>query len=348
LLAILLFSCATSSVKYKERSHPSGLSWNNKYLTQVDEAIALSADNPISALLLFEGVLKESSDSSPGRMYHAWLKEQISSLRPSALEILNRDYASARGAMDLRDMTIIREVGEKVQKGLFDVQEYTVVRDAAFRGTTEPTTWKVAVKKAEVIQEPESDIETLLRIYGAHVGGVGREMVINQLSISKGFGNITTSFKTNGEDLVVSSSPGSNLRTVKIGTRTFNVTALQKTKLLIDTSVENICMESDKPYALWSLSDEARIKASMPSSGATSNRWLFRNMFALVPPGEQPIYSNDWSKSDSALGHSETHSLSFGDSVDAKICFDLPEGVDIAELRFIVYGALPIEVTVEP
>jgi len=81
-----------------------GLKWHKDLRGDVDEATRLAQTDPVSAALLCKDVLQ--GGKKPTAEQRVWLTQQIASLRPRAMEILEGDYDRAAKAKDVRGMVV--------------------------------------------------------------------------------------------------------------------------------------------------------------------------------------------------------------------------------------------------
>ena len=183
LLCVLLPSCGTTSTKAQytqnttqttsivkddatsapiapieapvqlDPSHPSGFKWSDELLVKVDEGIALSATEPVSAFFKFKSVLEQEKDG-PNTKQREWLQNQINGLQPKALSQVQVDFDNALKATDLSETLLMAVIGKEIDEGLTTstVAQLSVVKGDILSGKFKgPFVWEVSKLAAERI-----------------------------------------------------------------------------------------------------------------------------------------------------------------------------------------------------
>lgn len=105
-LALLLALAVAAGAQQQD------LKWHKDLRSDVDEATRLAGTDPVSAALIYTDVLE--GGKKPTAEQRAWLTQQIASLEPRAVEILQADYDRAAKATDLRGMMLAAAAAERI------------------------------------------------------------------------------------------------------------------------------------------------------------------------------------------------------------------------------------------
>lgn len=132
--------------------------WNEKIKGDVDEAIRLSADDPVRSLLTFKSVMDRGTDG-PTQTQKAWLSAKVESLRPRALKTLQTDFDESARANDFRTALIASTVADKIGKASLVTQpSMTELKNRVFVGSPDlPSVWAVSNVVARFIEAPYSE-----------------------------------------------------------------------------------------------------------------------------------------------------------------------------------------------
>ncbi|MBI5605240.1 MAG: hypothetical protein HY879_18035 [Deltaproteobacteria bacterium] len=132
--------------------------WNDKIKGDVDEAVRLYADDPVSSLLTFKSVMDRGTDG-PTQTQKVWLSTKVESLRTRALKTLQTDFDQSTRANDLRTALIASTVADKIGKESIKTQPaMTGLKNKVFAGSRDVTSvWAVSNVVGRFIEVPYSE-----------------------------------------------------------------------------------------------------------------------------------------------------------------------------------------------
>jgi len=139
--------------------------WDKSVRGDIDRATGLRTRDPVSALLLFKGVLDRTKDG-PTPTQQAWLTEQIAQLKPTALTTLRQDYQAATAQSNLLDMLIAQVVADKIAKEFLDGKaDMTAVKNRVFTEQASPQyVWRVDEAALQDVASPYTEGGSFNRI----------------------------------------------------------------------------------------------------------------------------------------------------------------------------------------
>ena len=117
-LILLLF--VTTSLTSLDASQLQELKWDKDQKKYVDEAVSLISQNPVSALMLFKDVLENQKKPKPNQ--RIWLEQQVTSLQPQALAVLQQDFEAAANAHDYHQMILIHIIADRIMKDSIKIE----------------------------------------------------------------------------------------------------------------------------------------------------------------------------------------------------------------------------------
>jgi hypothetical protein len=129
------------------------LNWSKDMMPEVKQASDAAATDPVAALMIYKTLLDKEKDG-PTTAQKKWLKIEISTIKPRAAEILQRDYSAAAQANDLREMYMIKNVADEIEKNLVgDSAKIATCKSELFAGTDGGRLiWQITDVKASYIE----------------------------------------------------------------------------------------------------------------------------------------------------------------------------------------------------
>lgn len=134
---------------------PPPSDWDKVLAGDIERATRLRPNDPVSAFLLFKGVLEREKDGPTPRQ-KKWLAGQLEQLRPTVLSTVQGDFKAAAAKSNLLDMLIAKVVGDRAAKGTIDGEkEMKAAKDRVFRGEGSPEyVWQVEDFTLQPMESP--------------------------------------------------------------------------------------------------------------------------------------------------------------------------------------------------
>ena len=159
VIILSLFGSVSGKEPRSTSVPPPSEPWNKEIKGDVEEAIRLSAADPISSLLTFKSVMDRGKDG-PTQTQRKWLSEKLENLRVPTLKTLQIDFDQAVKDHDLRTALIASIVADKIGKNsLITEPAITKLKNTVFVGSPDlPSFWAVsnaAGKPTEAVYKEE-------------------------------------------------------------------------------------------------------------------------------------------------------------------------------------------------
>ena len=320
------------------------LRWNRAQRGSVDNAIKMSEQNPVGALIILKRILDGSGGTMPNRYQTAWLKREISSLQPRALAILQKDFDDAKKIFDLRGMTVALAIAYKISEDGIE---------------TGPDVSEI---KKEVIDKIRSALYKMK--------GISQKSIEDYTTTADplGLSLIITSFYAFEKKLLTEASAAGDIWKITDVKATFlekpykeetmggiTISPYKGMQLMrVHANVENISDESDKEYSLYAF-DGFTISARSPFFTGDAYRWMDKNFISLLLPESTIIECTHICNGYKLAGQvirTISGGLAFpavpvarGENMELDLLFNVPRGVP--SYKLYILGSVPKQIKMQ-